>query len=157
MTHKRKLLSLARTERNCGTALFCLLGLTPPYLYGAWRFLETQYEPSASFAVVLGLRLVIPALVGGFSGFFLWKHRTDLTLSSFGVALVWIGFMFGFFGAWILITGYAPSKYHSFPVPRIESVPLFVIAAVAFAIGVAMLIIRRQRSTQPPNNRWRGP
>jgi hypothetical protein len=158
VTRRRKSLALAAKERYCVAWVFLLVAVTLPGLFGAWRFFTTQFEPSASFAVILGLRLLISFLVGGLSVFMLWKRRATLTSAVFGVGILWASLWFGFVASFILITGRVPSKYHSYPVSREESVPYFLVALIALAVGVTVVLVGRRTSLQKSNNHhWRAP
>lgn len=147
MTHKRKFLTLPPKERTCVVWVFLLVVNVFPSLIGAWRFLTSRLEQSTSIAATLGLRLLIPLLVSGLCVFMLWKRRTTLTASVFGVGILWAALWFSFVGSFILITGRVPSKYHSDHVPREESIPFFALALIAFAVGPSIVFIGRSAAT----------
>jgi hypothetical protein len=155
MTGKRKFLTIAAKERNSVVWVFLLVAATLPGLFGAWRFLAARVELSTSFAVILALRLLIPLLTGGMCVFILWKRKTTLSSRIFGLGILWAGLWFGFVATFILVTGHVPSKYHPNSVSREESVPYFVGALTALAVGAAVVLVGRRTSLQKPNDRWR--
>ena len=144
VTRKPKFLALTTKERNCVVWVFLLAVGVLPGLVGAWRFSATRVEPSTSFAVILGLRLLIPLAVGGLCVSMLWKRRATLTASVFGVGVLWASLWFGFVASFILITGRVPSKYHSYSVPREEAIPYFAVALLALAVGAAVVFVGRR-------------
>jgi hypothetical protein len=157
MSGKRKFLALPPKERTCAGLLFCILAVALPGFYGSWHFFVSEVEPTASFALGFGLRLVIPVSAVGICGYMLWNRRSFVSASSVGVAFIYTSIWFGFVASCILITGRVPSKYHSYAVPRDRSIPVFVVASLALAIGAGTRAFGRTRSRQKPNNRWRGP
>lgn len=157
MVHKRKFLALTPKERNCVVWVFLFVVVTLPGLLGAWRFFDTRSAQATSFALILGLRLLIPLLTGGLCVFMLWKRRATLTSSIFGVGIIWASLWFGFVASFILITGRLPSKYHAYFVSREESIPYFVVALIAFAVGAAVVFVGRRASLRKSNNGWNGP
>jgi len=157
MTHKRSLLALAHEERTCASLLFCILAIALPGFYGVWRFVTKGSEPSASFAFVLSLRLIVPIVASAVCGYMLWNRRSFLNASSVGAAFVYTGIWFAFIAAWILVFGRVPSKYHHYFAPREQSIPFFVVASIALTIGASTMAVGRATSRQKPNNLWRGP
>jgi hypothetical protein len=133
-----------------GAALF-LLALMAPFIIGLLRVLPTHSNAqwwrwpllggvALFFMTLLWFVSVRPLLQQS-----LWKEPRTWYEGCFG-----IGILYTFYAAFVFVTGYTPTRYHSHPVPRSTGVIYLYWAAVPLIIASASYVYaaRGKKSTR---------
>ena len=122
-----------RAERQMAVPLVMLLVLVPSMLMIGVRIMGNAGAWPLWIPMILLLGLLIVILVGVYR-----RNRAALTPAAWGYAFGWTGLVQLVFGLFILVTGRTPNKYSHVSVPRSNAVINFLLAALWWAVALAL-------------------